>query len=134
MVTPAKWPPSVTGLTRACVSLVSTKGLWFNAPGDRAQGPPGPRARGVSFGVVEAITVDVAGNLYIGELTRVRRIDAATGKVVTIFDGSTSARVLLTSMLLAEADALYVTDWAGYVRRLQPDGRMDVIAGGGSGF
>jgi len=31
-------------------------------------------------------------------------------------------------------DGLCVTDWNGYVRRLQPDGRMDVIAGGGSGF
>jgi hypothetical protein len=54
--------------------------------------------------------------------------------VVTIFDGSKGIPVSLTSMLLAEADALYVTDWVGYVRRLQPDGRMDVIAGGGPGF
>jgi sugar lactone lactonase YvrE len=103
----------------------------------RGLGPPeGPpdEARGVSFGVVQAITVDAAGNLYIGEPTRVRRIDAATRKVMTIFDGSKGVRVSLTSMLLAEADALYVTDWAGYVWRLQPDGRMDVIAGGGSGF
>ncbi len=103
----------------------------------RGLGPPeGPsdEARGVSFGVVEAITVDAAGNLYIEELTRVRRIDAATRKVVTIFDGSTGARVLLISMLLAEADTLYVTDSVGHVRRLGPDGRMDVIAGGGPGF
>jgi len=103
----------------------------------RGLGPPeGPadEARGVSFGIVQAIAADAAGNLYVEELTRVRRIDAATRKVVTIFDGSEGVRVSLTSMLLAEADALYVTDWAGYVRRLQPDGRMDVIAGGGSGF
>ncbi len=78
--------------------------------------------------------MDAAGNLYIEELTRVRRIDAATRKVVTIFDGSTGARVLLISMLLAEADTLYVTDSVGHVRRLGPDGRMDVIAGGGPGF
>ena len=63
-----------------------------------------------------------------------RRIDAATRKVVTIFDGSKGVRAFVTSLLLAEADTLYVADSVGYVRRLEPDGRMDIIAGGGSGF
>ena len=103
----------------------------------RGLGPPeGPsdEARGVSFGVVEAIAVDAAGNLYTAELTRVRRIDAATGKVVTLLDGSKGVRAFVTSLLLAEADTLYVADSVGFVRRLGPDGRMDVIAGGGLGF
>jgi sugar lactone lactonase YvrE len=103
----------------------------------RGLGPPeGPsdEARGVSFGAVEAITVDAAGNLYIGELTRVRRIDAATRKVVTILDGSGGIRPFPSSLLLAEPDTLYVADSVGYVRRLGPGGRMDVIAGGGIGF
>jgi hypothetical protein len=58
----------------------------------------------------------------------------ASAKVVTIFDGSTGVRESVTILLLAEADRLYVADSTGYVRRLRPDGHMDVIAGGGPGF
>jgi sugar lactone lactonase YvrE len=121
---PRVWSVDVgTGIAR----IVAGRGL----------GPPeGPsdEARGVSLGVVEAIAVDAAGNLYLGELTRVRRVDAATRKVVTIVDGRMGDRLFLAGLLLADADTLYIADSAGYVRRLGPDGRMTVIAGGGPGF
>jgi len=81
------------------------------------------------------MAVDGAGNLYLCEQPPpVRRVDAATRHVVTLATGTVHDRLNPVGVALGDANTVYIADAFGYVRRLGPDGRMDVIAGGGPGF
>jgi len=115
---------------------VATHVLKFVA--GRGFGPPnGPQdqAQGVSLERVQAMAVDAAGNVYVAEQpARVRQIAAATGHVAILAEGTTRERLYPVGLALGEAGTLYIADGFGYVQRRGPDGRMEVIAGGGLGF
>jgi len=109
-----------------------------NVVAGRGIGPPAgaqDEARGVSLGNVQAMAVDATGNLYLCEQPpRVRRVDAATRHVVTLAAGTVRERLNPVGLVVGDADTLYIADAFGFVRRLGPDGRLEVIAGGGPGF
>jgi len=97
------------------------------------EGPP-DQARAVALGFMLSLASDAAGNLYVGEIPEgIRRIDAATRRVVTI-----APRAALpanpTGLLWVEPDTLFVAFDSGHVRRLLPGGGSVVVAGGGAGF
>jgi sugar lactone lactonase YvrE len=109
-----------------------------NVVAGRGIGPPAgaqDEARGVSLARVQAMAVDAAGNLYLCEQPPlVRRVDAATRHVVTLAAGTVRERLNPVGLVVGDADTLYIADAFGFVRRIGPDGRLDVIAGGGPGF
>jgi DNA-binding beta-propeller fold protein YncE len=97
--------------------------------------PVGPanQALGVSLANVTSLAVDTADNIYVGEHgSGIRRIDALTRQVTVVVPASSG--VDPTGLLISPADALYVADRAGFLRRIGPDHAVVTTAGGGFGF
>jgi sugar lactone lactonase YvrE len=90
-------------------------------------------ASGVTLSWVRALAADTAGNVYIGQYPDgMRRLDAATGRVAALAADARGA--LRPSALLLDDSALYLAEDAGFVKRLETDGRLVAVAGGGPGF
>lgn len=112
------------------------------APGFSGDGGPAMQAR---FGTLSALAVDMAGNIYLSDIThhRVRRIDPS-GIITTIagtgiagFNGddrpATTAQLATPAGLAIDAvGRLYIADLGNHrIRRVDADGIITTIAGNG---
>jgi RHS repeat-associated protein len=101
----------------------------------------------------ESVAVDPWGNVYVGERTRIRRIDRATGRITTIAgqtyggfggDGGPALQAELNyprGLVVDGAGTLYFADAYNHrVRKITPAGIISTVAGtgeagyGGDGF
>jgi hypothetical protein len=109
--------------------------------GDAGDGGPALEAH---LGRPSQLALDAAGNLYVADMrySRVRRVDAATGRIETVagtgeagFSGdggpATEARLRWPMGVALDADgALLIADTDNHrVRRVAPDGTIATIAG-----
>ncbi len=120
-------------------------GLGFNGDGGPATATG---ATGCGFRNAKDVFIDQAGNFYIADDVRVRKIDAATGIITTIAgngimpsvvtDGvpATSTPVEATSVCADNAGNVYVGgDSYSRIRKIDPSGIITTIAGNGvSGY
>lgn len=113
------------------------------APGFSGDGGPATQAR---FGTLSALAVDMAGNLYLSDIThhRVRRI-GANGIITTIagtgvagFNGDdrpaiTAQLATPAGLAIDAAGRLYIADLGNHrVRRVDADGIIRTVAGNGA--
>ena len=120
------------------ISTIAGTGEW----GYSGDGGPATQAQ---LGYPEGLTVDGAGNLYIADGRRVRKVDAATGTISTIAgtgewgysgDGgpATQAQLRYPSGLTVDgAGNLYIADGSNYrIRKVDVcTGTINTIAGTG---
>ena len=120
------------------ISTIAGSGEW----GYSGDGGPATRAQ---LGYSSGVTVDGAGNLYIADGRRVRKVEAATGTISTIAgsgewgysgDGgpATQAQLRFPSGLTVDGSGnLYIADGANYrIRKVDVcTGTINAIAGTG---
>jgi hypothetical protein len=104
--------------------------------GDSGDGGP---ATGAAFVGPTTVALDRGGNLYIGDVARVRRVSpdaiihtfAGNGQA-TPGDGgpATNAQVTVESMALDGSGNLYIAGY-GRLRKVSTDGTITTIAGNG---
>ncbi|HKH45927.1 MAG TPA: hypothetical protein VKM72_14795, partial [Thermoanaerobaculia bacterium] len=93
----------------------------------------------------ESVAVDPQGNVYVGERTRIRKIDRATGRITTIAgqtyggfrgDGGPALQAELNyprGLVLDGAGTLYFADAYNHrVRKITPAGIITTVAGTGT--
>jgi trimeric autotransporter adhesin len=122
------------------MSTVAGNGL------EGATGDGGPAAA-ARLGRALRIAVDAADNVWIADMTsyRIRRIDAATGLIDAVAGSGEQGRhdesgpALSNSfaplgLALGASGSIYVTDLYGHVHRIDREGNLTTLAGGGPGF
>jgi sugar lactone lactonase YvrE len=129
-------------------TLAGTTLPWDAGEGRWDKGDHGP-AVSASFSHIEAVAVDAADNIYIGDgVGRIRKIDAATGIITTVAgvgisgyrgDGgpATQARIgAPTAIRFDRSGNLYFTDRAYHIiRKVDGQGIITTVAGcGEAGF
>lgn len=117
--------------------------------GTAAYGGEGLPAKQSPLYYPESVAVDPQGNIYVGERTRIRRIERATGRIATIagkpdragFSGDGGPAVLAEinsprGLVLDGAGNLYFADANNHrIRRITREGIITTVAGTGqSGF
>ena len=120
------------------ISTIAGSGEW----GYSGDGGPATQAQ---LGYPEGVTVDGAGNLYIADGRRVRKVEAATGTISTIAgsgewgysgDGGPATRAQLrypSGVTVDGAGNLYIADGSNYrIRKVEVcTGTINAIAGTG---
>ena len=122
------------------MSIVAGNGLE-GATGD---GEPAAAAR---LGRALRIAVDAADNVWIADMTsyRIRRIDVATGLIDAVAGSGEQGRhdesgpALSNSfaplgLAIGASGSIYVSDLYGHVHRIDREGNLTTLAGGGPGF
>jgi hypothetical protein len=127
--------------TTGALSLIADSPNWDCPPGGGDGGP----ATLACLGILR-LAVDRTGNVYLGELQRVRRIDRTTGIITTIAGGgterscttdqrvrdgmpATAGCLKVDALAVDDAGNVYVTDF-GSVRRIDAhSGLIDTVAG-----
>jgi uncharacterized protein (TIGR03437 family) len=102
-------------------------------------GDGGPATSAAFIGPT-AVAIDSAGNLYIGDVSRVRKV-TPDGIVNTVAGGgsadpgdggpATSAQILVVSIALDNSANLYIAGY-GRVRKVSHDGTITTVAGNGN--
>lgn len=147
MYTP-RWPwRAITALV-GCVTLAFAQASSFRittVAGSNSAGDGGV-ATAALLSAVEGLAADSAGNLYFADSTghRVRRVDPS-GRISTVAgngssglrgDGGPAAQSVVNSpygVAMDGAGNLYFADFGNRrVRRVQPDGVIRTVAGGGA--
>jgi hypothetical protein len=105
--------------------------------GDSGDGGP---ATSAAFIGPTAVGLDVSGNLYIGDVSRVRKV-SPDGIINTVAGGgkndpgdggpATSAQIAVLSISLDSVGSLYIAGYAR-VRKVSPDGTITTVAGNGN--
>ncbi len=113
--------------------------------GDDGDGGPATDAR---LRRPAQLALDPQGNLYVADMdaSRVRRVDAATGRIATVAgtgehglsgDGGPATEARLRwpmGVAVGPGGALYIADTANHrVRRVDPDGTITTVAGSDRG-
>jgi sugar lactone lactonase YvrE len=125
-------------------TIAGTTLPWDAGEGRWDKGDHGP-AVSASFSHIEAVAVDAADNIYIGDgVGRIRKIDAATGIITTVAgvgisgyrgDGgpATQARIGAPTAIRFDGQGnLYFTDRAYHViRKVDGEGIITTVAGCG---
>lgn len=91
-------------------------------------------ASSVALGTVMSLAIVGVGDVLFGEVPgTIRRLDATRRQLTQVF--AAKPRYLQPSAILpVEAGALLIADSTGWVLRLEPEGRLVPVAGGGFGF
>jgi len=124
-----------SGNHRVCritsVGLLSTV-AGTGMTGSSGDGGPANEAR---LNSPTGIAIDASGNLFISDTgnRRVRRVDAGTGAITTVFSESEGLQSP-AGLAMDASDNLYVADKVngGRVYRVTPAGNVSVFAGNGS--
>jgi len=111
---------------------------------DAGYSPDGPASTSLLY-YPESVAVDPQGNVYVGERTRIRKIDRATGRITTIAgqtnrgfrgDGVPALQAELDyprGLVLDGAGNLYFADAYNHrVRKITPAGIITTVAGTGT--
>lgn len=115
--------------------------------GTAAYGGDGLPAKQSPLYYPESVAVDPQGNVYVGERTRIRRIDRATGRIATIagrpdrpgFSGDGGPAVLAEInyprglVFDSSGNLLFADAYNHRIRRLTPSGIITTVAGTGEG-
>jgi len=113
------------------IRKVSPAGIITTVAGNGiigSSGDGGP-ATGASLFAPSSVAVDVSGNVYVGDLGQVRKIDSTgvIGPELTTAAGRTPA------VAVDPAGNLYVAD-GNIVRKIDPQGNATVVAGAAAGL
>ncbi len=128
------------------VRQVSATGVITTIAGNGTYGVPGDGGPAInsSFQFLQTVAADAAGNLYVGDGDRVRKITpdgiihAWAGTGVTGFAGdggpALAAQLHMPLSLAADADGnLFIADEENYrVRKVSSSGTINTVAGNGS--
>ena len=105
--------------------------------GDSGDGGP---ATSAAFIGPTAVCLDSSGNLYVGDVSRVRKV-SPDGIINTVAGGgkndpgdggpAASAQIAVLSISLDSAGSLYIAGYAR-VRKVSPDGTITTLAGNGN--
>lgn len=139
---------SVNGALPGWLSLQSkTGGNFINAAGTNSNGSAGDggSANLATIGEAWGIDFDDAGNLYILDSTRIRKVDARTNIITTVAgDGTgtysgdgglaTSAGFQAYGFAVDGGGNIYLSEWSDYrIRKVDAaTGNIDTIAGNGT--
>jgi hypothetical protein len=104
--------------------------------GDTGDGGP---ATSAGFIGRTAVALDRSGNLYIGDVSRVRKV-SPSGIITTVAGGgnddpgdggpAASARIAVASIAIDASGNLYIAGY-GRVRKVSSDGTITTVAGNG---
>ncbi len=128
-------------ILRVSAASAITRAAGNGQDGASGDGGPATSAR-VGFPISVAVAAD--GDFYVVSAHRIRRVDAATGLISTVAgrgedghtgDGGPATQALLqgaTAVAVDQHENLYITEYGGYVRRVDADsGVITTIAGVG---
>ena len=126
----------------------AASGIITTVAGNGSSAFSGDGGPATSAGLVEpfGVVVDAQGNLFVGNVTRVRRVDAATQTITTVagdgnfvFSGNggpaTSASIFSIGVAVDTQDDVFIADkGSGRIRRVDgTSGIIDTVVGGGNG-
>ncbi|MGD1073075.1 MAG: hypothetical protein ABSB15_23395 [Bryobacteraceae bacterium] len=133
----------IADTTASRIRKISRGGTIATIAGNGTSGYSGDGGLATSAQIdPQAVTVDAAGNVYIAETARVRKI-SADGTITTVAgngnvgfsgDGGPAINAQLSCRALAidNAGNLYVSDAYNFrVRKVSPDGTITTVAGNG---
>ena len=127
------------------VRRISTDGIIRTVAGGGMSQAEGVAATSVALKGPQSLALDTAGNLYIGDVDRIRRVNsggaiftiAGNGKAGFSGDGGPATLASISDpfgLLIDRNGTLYIADSGnGRVRSVTPSGIINTVAGNGNG-